>query len=186
MTYMFTYKSSETSTRFKTNKVNNWSRGQCLHIDFAFINKQSIQGFTSYLSTHCITTKYDYVFPTRNKRLPVDMLSFFIHSIRQQNINIQVILTDEGGELARSTAFLKFLLFHHSDLDTTSSYTSFLNKDERGHRTNLETIKSMLYDSNLGEKIWCFASQYSVFVRRCFCSPMVYINTCFGDTGLRA
>ena len=135
----------------KSNKAHNWSRGQCLHIDFIFINRPSIRGFTSYLSIHCMTTKYDFVFPTRHKRPPLDILSVFITMLKQQNIQIKVILTDEGGELARCTVFLYLLLKHHIHLDTTGAYASFINKDERGHRTLLGMIKSMIFGSNLGD-----------------------------------
>ena len=160
----------------KSTKEVSWSKGQCFHLDFAFINKPSIRGFTSYLSIHCITTKYDFVFPTHHKRPPLDILSVFIQILAQQNITIKAIVTDEGGELARCTAFLQLLVFHKIHLDTTGSYASFLNKDERGHRTNLGMIKSMLFGSGLGHRFWCYSLQYSVFLRRRFCNHTASIT----------
>ena len=103
----------------QSTKINNYTRGQCFHLDFAFINKASIRGFTSYLSIHCITTKYDFVFPTRHKRPPLEIIPVFIDLLKQQNITVHAILTDEGGELARCTAFLQLFLHKQIHLDTT-------------------------------------------------------------------
>ena len=66
----------------KSNKNNNWTRGQCFHLDFAFINKPSVRGFTSYLTCDCVLTKYPYRFLTRSKRAPIDIIRWIIRTLK--------------------------------------------------------------------------------------------------------
>ena len=137
-------------------------------MDFAFINQVSHRGFTAYLSIRDEFSAYPFAFPTKNKRPPLDLITWFIHNLNNQGIKPIQIMVDEGGELGRSSEFAKLLVEHNITMDTTGAYSSFRNHDERQHRTLTNLIKSLLYIGNLPNDYWCFALQYGVFLLRRF------------------
>ncbi len=59
------------ATKIKRNKTIPsrlpHKKGDILCMDYAFWNKRSIRGFTSLLSVVCMTTRFSFTFPTRNK-----------------------------------------------------------------------------------------------------------------------
>ena len=145
--------------------------GQMMQIDFAFYNCISVRGFTSYLACDCVRTGYSYRFLTRSKRPPCDLIKWLIHVLRKQNRPINFIRFDEGGELARSTEINQVLLDHDIVMQTTGGYASHLNgRTERGHRTDADSVRAMLFAAGLENKYWCFALMYHQFIKRRWCN----------------
>ena len=87
--------------------TTHYQPGQLLHADFCFMNKPSICGFTCVLVIVDARTRRLWVFCTPNKRPPVDILRYFLHTLRHEGKNngrgVQFMRTDKGGELARNT-----------------------------------------------------------------------------------
>jgi len=158
-------------SRNPTISVEHLEPGQMLQMDFAFMNTQSIRGFTSYLSCDCVVTKYSYRFCTRNKRAPVDVIRWIISTLRSQGKKIHFVRFDEGGELARSYDINKMLVEEFKVvMQSTGGYASHLNGiTERGHRTDSDAIKTSLYAAALDDEFWCFALLYDNYVNRRWC-----------------
>ena len=151
--------------------TNMLKPGQMLQLDFAFLNQQSIRGFTSYLSCDCVHTKYSFRFCTRSKRAPVDIIRWIVETLRKQGKPVNYIRFDEGGELARNCEIPKMLTEEYQIvMQTTGGYASHLNGiTERGHRTDADSIRSSLYAAGLSDEYWCFALMHSNFISRRWC-----------------
>ena len=97
-------------TRVPKNKTSvriKYQPGEYLALDYSFWNIKSIQGFTALLSVVCISTRFSFAFPTRSKRPPLATIQWLIKVLQQQGFKVLYIQSDEGGELGRSTDFLK-------------------------------------------------------------------------------
>ena len=147
------------------------SPGQMLYMDFCFYRTESIRGFTSYLSVTCYASNYSFVFPTRSKRPPLDIITWLIEVMKRQGFIVLIIRFDEGGELARSTEVCSLLTKLNIVMESTGGYSSdLLGKDERQHRTLGEMVRTMLYSANLSSKFWCYAIMYAVYIKRRWCN----------------
>ena len=61
-------------------------------------------------------------------------------------------------------------------MQTTEGYASHLSGcTERGHRTDGDMVRSLLYSASLGDEYWCFALMYSAFIARRWCNyPQIH------------
>ena len=99
--------------------------GQLIHMDFYFINKESIRGFTSVLLILDAKTRKMWQFPTPQKRPPLDIVEFFLAQLRRMGRTVQHIRTDCGGELARSSEFCALIKNKYKvGLERTGTYSS--------------------------------------------------------------
>jgi len=67
------------SRKLPRKKKVDWTQfdpGESLHMDFAFMPVTSIRGFTAFLSIKDAATNYTWIFLSRNKRPPLDILSY--------------------------------------------------------------------------------------------------------------
>ena len=73
--------------------------------------------------------------------------------------------------MARSHEITKLLVEDFQIImQTTGGYASHLNGAvERTHRTDGDTVRSMLYCAGLPDKFWCFALLYANYVHRRWC-----------------
>jgi hypothetical protein len=94
-------------------------RAQRFYIDFGFLRAltedfskpnaatdrvvQSFDGYTSYLLIVDEKTKYSWIFLTKSKSPPVELVSIFMKQFGNEHGG--VIRVDQGGELARSEDF---------------------------------------------------------------------------------
>ncbi len=159
------------ATRIKRNKIVQsklpHKKGDFLCMDYSFWNKTSIRGFTSLLSIICMTTRFSFTFPTRHKRPPLATISWLISVLRKQGFSVTYIQTDEGGELGRSSDFLKLLTKHNCIfLGTGRSGSSLNGIIERPNRTIAEAVRAKLLNSGLGDEFWCYAAEDTVFKQR--------------------
>lgn len=145
--------------------------GQMLQVDFAFMNKPSIRGFSSYLTFICVSTKYTFRFCSRSKRAPKELIRWVLNTLQNQNKKTNFIRFDEGGELARCEEIPKMLVEEFGiTMQTTGGYASHLNGTvERSHRTSSESVRTFLYTAGLSDEFWCFALMYANYVARRWC-----------------
>ena len=90
-----------------------------LHMDFGFVQSrtkrgdteeefkriESSQGYNSYLLIKDIKTKYCWLFLSKNKIPPLDLIRAFMRKYRCTTTENRWIRTDRGGELNGSSAF---------------------------------------------------------------------------------
>jgi hypothetical protein len=112
--------------------------------DFSRANKSkdrvvfSHDGFSSYLLVVDEASWYIWVFLTRTKDPPLDMISEFLQQHR--HVEGKCIRTDQGGELARSRALQDMVLRdHHYTLEPTGSDSLSKTVLWRFTTTNLES-----------------------------------------------
>ena len=72
-------------------------------------------------------TRFAFAFPTRHKRPPLATITWLIQILRKQGFPVTYVQTDEGGELGRSTDFLKLLTYHNCIYLGTGHSGSTLN-----------------------------------------------------------
>ena len=96
----------------------------------------------------------------------LDSASHFQHrllvhkTLRRQGFPVLYIQTDEGGELGRSTDFLKCLTSHECIFLGTGRAGSSLNgKVERPNRTIANSVRAKLLNSGLPDEFWCYAAE---------------------------
>jgi len=159
------------SRKLPRKKKVDWTQfepGESMHMDFAFMPVTSIRGFTAFLSIKDAATNYTWIFLSRNKRPPLDILSFFISIMKKENRTIRYIRVDEDKALANCTAFCKLLLLHNITLQTTGGYASSLNgKSESLNKVAKHTVSTILSSTNMDPIFWCFAMSHGNNIIRC-------------------
>ena len=83
--------------------------GQLIHLDFFFVNKESIRKFSSILKVVDAKTRRLWLFCTPNKNTLIDIIRIFLTQLRQMVRTVSHIRTDLGGELAGSAEFCKMV-----------------------------------------------------------------------------
>ena len=153
--------------RTKFRLKDTLKAGEFFCFDYSFWTTSSIRGFTSLLSAICMKTRYTFVFPTRNKRPPLDTIGWFIKTLRRQGFPVLYIQTDEGGELGRNSDFLKLLTQHECIYFGTGKSGSSMNGIiERPNRTIANSVRAKLLNAGLSDKFWCYAAEDSNFKLR--------------------
>ena len=116
-----------------TVNTDHLKLGKLLHIDFYFMNKVSIRGFTSVLNIVDAKGRKLWQFGTPSKRPPLLILRFFLMQLKRMGRECSHIRTDLGGELTRSSEFCHMLKEEFQIvLERTGTYSSWLNgKNER-------------------------------------------------------
>ena len=140
--------------------------GTRLHLDFSFYDQTSICKNKAALTIVEATARYQWRFPCKNKRPPIVLVICFVRTLRVQGYNVSQIRVDEGGELARSTCFMKSCKkVLNIVVETTGGYNSTNNgKVKASHRPAKRTVRMMLMTAGLPDSFWDYALQYGCFV----------------------
>jgi hypothetical protein len=129
-------------------------------MDFAFWNISSLHGFTSMLVIIDASTRMLWVFCTASKTPPMRIIQYFFNVLEQEHCFPKTIHVNEDGTLARFTDFTDYLIHQHITLDTTGSYSSFLNgKVERPHQTIAQIVRAMIINSGHNMNTWCYCAE---------------------------
>ena len=124
----------------------------------------SIDGYNSYLLIMDSATRHHWIFLTKSKDPPTDILHTFLktHGISD---GIRTIRTDQGGELAGSSEFRAMALKHEYIVEPTGADSSFQNGiAERPHRTLAQMMRCQLSAAGLPSSYWSFALLHSVYL----------------------
>jgi hypothetical protein len=101
-------------------------QGQLIQIDISFWNVTSIRGFSSLLSVIDGKDRMLWMFPTANKRPPLELLEFVFTMLQREGITILCVHVDEDGALANSSEFAAFLTKHSITMETRGVMLPFL------------------------------------------------------------
>ena len=136
------------------------------HLDFTFFNKRSIRGFEASLTIVDATSRMTFEFPCRNKRPPIDIIGYFFSLMKRQKFPCIAARVDEGGELAKSEEFNRFMIEElEMVMQTTGGDSSNLNgMAEAPHKLIKKMTRALLMTAGLSDRFWCFAMQYAVFL----------------------
>ena len=148
---------------------------QRIQMDFGFVSYKSKdgkgtllrsrQGFGSYLLIIDEYTRYIWVFPTKTKEPPIEVVDQFLMTYKLKE-GMRRVRTDLGKELARSREFRALITKHGYVLETTAANSSFQNsKAERPHRTLANMMRSMLKCAGLDKSFWADALMHAVYLR---------------------
>ena len=147
--------------------------GQKFQLDFGFMKAQhgdktnirSHEGYNSYVLIVDHFTRYIWVFLTKNKTPPINIVTQFLNTYGTKD-GVRIIRTDQGGELARSNAFKHVLDKAGYSLEITGSDNSSQNSiAERPHRTLGNMVRAGLENSGLHPKFWSDALLHAVHVK---------------------
>ena len=111
-------------------------QGQQFYLDFDFMGAStedytrpdkekdqvvlSYDGYNSYLLAVDEVSKYVWVFLTKSKEPPLDLITSFLNRFGHEKGDF--LRTDQGSELARSDAFRQTALTRHFELEIMPSY----------------------------------------------------------------
>ena len=105
---------------------------------------QSRHGFGSYLLIVDESTRYMWVFPTKTKEAPVQVVDQFL-TMYKRNTGLRRVRGDLGNELACSKLIQDAIAKHGYFLEQMAANSSFQNsKAECPHRTLGNMMRSML------------------------------------------
>ena len=142
-------------------------------MDFGFMKARlddknicSYDGYNCYLLIVDYYTRYTWVFLSRNKQPPIQTVQHFLESYRTKG-SIHIIRMDQGGELARSSAFAKAVQSAGYNLETTGADNSSQNSiAERPHQTLANMVRAALENSNVHGRFGSSALLHAVFVKK--------------------
>ncbi len=147
--------------------TDHLSKGEYLHLDFAFWDIPSIRHFTSMLVIVDAKTRMLWLFCTASKRAPMHIIVYFLNIMQREGCTVKTIRVDEDGSLARNTTFTSYLLEHNITMDTTGGYSSFLNgKVEHPHQTISQLVRAMLLNSGHPPSTWCYCAESAADIYR--------------------
>ncbi len=149
-----------------------------LHMDFSFYTITSMRGYTTCLTIVCAGTSYPFTFPTKSKTSPIQLVKWFVSTMKKTGREVVFIRVDEDGALANCSQFCQTIIQLNCILETTGGYNSENNgMVERPHGTLADMMRASLLGakhlfgdqlpSNLQiQKFWCFALQHSSYTMR--------------------
>jgi len=148
--------------RRPNNIYNDFQPEEALHMDYELMSQPSIRGFTAFLAVKDAATNYTWVFPTRNKRPPLDIVKYLLAILQKENRPTTYVRVDEDGALANNTEFCKLLHTSEIHLQGTGGYASDKNgKTESLNKALKHATLTALTSSNTPLDFWCFAMQHS-------------------------
>ena len=90
--------------------TDNLRPGELIHIDFWFLEVESIRKLTCALVIVDAKVRKMWTFCTPGKRPPLATIRYFLEQLKQSGRQVLNIRTDLGGELARSSEFCNVLV----------------------------------------------------------------------------
>ena len=124
---------------------------------------QSYDGFNSYLLVVDEISKHLWVFLTKSKDPPTDLMLMFLSKFGLPQGGI--LRTDNGGELAGSEHFRTMMAKAHYTVETTGADSPSQNGAvEKWNDTLAVTIRALLYGAGLNATFWSAALLHAVYL----------------------
>ena len=124
---------------------------------------ESIHELTSTFVDICSDNSHPFVFPSRSKRPPLDILKFLPATLRNHDKKVPLIIVDKDGALVRSSKFMKTCHNMNIIFQTKGGDASSINcKSESPNNKFGNITRALLLISIHRKEIWCFAHQYTI------------------------
>ena len=125
----------------------------------------SFDSFTLYLLVTNEASRFVWIFLTKDKNPPIDIVGTFLDQ-KGLKSGMRRVRIDKGGELAKSSAFRNLIQKQTYILKITGSDTSFQNSlSERLHRTFVDTMRTMLQAACLTNMYRSYALLHAVYLK---------------------
>ena len=163
ITHNYSHQATDTATKV----------GEIFSMDFGFVKGKvdnrlvrSHDGYSSYVLIVDHKTRYTWVFLTKNKKPPTNMIKIFLNIYGLKNVGVKIVRTDQGGELARSALFRSIVSECGYQVEITGADNSSQNgKAERPHRTMANMMRASLDNASLHPKYWSDALLHGTFIK---------------------
>jgi transposase InsO family protein len=137
-----------------------------IHKDDQGTTITSLDGYQCYLSIKDRKTRYQWVFPTKSKTPPLDIIDTFLTQHGHKTATRKTIRLDQGGDLYESHKFKEIALKHNFNLEPTGAGAPFQNgMVERVNQTLENMMRCLLLSANLGPEYWSFALTHAVYLK---------------------
>ena len=125
---------------------------------------ESFDGFVAYLIIVDEASKFVWIFLRKSKDPPVDLVSHFLQIYGRHSGG--VIRWDQGGELARSSAFRTTMLERHLyTVEPTGADSPSQNGGaEKWNDSLAVTTRALLYGASLPAKYWSAALTHAAYL----------------------
>jgi hypothetical protein len=128
---------------------------------------QSWDGYSSYLLVLGEASCFMWVFLTKSKDLPLDIIDQFLCKFRHEEGGS--LCSNQGGELAKSTALADMVLRKHQFVFEPTGLDSPLQNGAVEVCNNKLAVctRTLLYGANLPAKYWSAALLHAVYLNNC-------------------
>ena len=147
--------------------------GEIFSMDFGFVKGKvdnrlvrSHNGYSSYVLIIGHKTRYTWVFLTKNKRPPTEIITKFLQVYGLKDERVKIVRTNQGGELVNSKEFHSTIAACGYQCEITVAENSSQNgKAERPYRTMANIMRASLENATLHPKYWSDALLHSTFIK---------------------
>jgi hypothetical protein len=117
---------------------------------------ESYDGYNSYLLIVDDKSAMSWVFPTKSKRSPIKLVHLFLGTLGRDRLLGGFIWCNQGGELARSLAFIHMALTEYGyKIEPTGANSPSQNEQaEKWNNVFVVTTRTLLYGAALEPKYW--------------------------------
>ena len=168
------YQLTETSPKLPNFPTNV---GQHLHMDYGFVRGSdwssttndgklvtSIDKYRAYLLVIDKTSRYIWIYLTKDKSPPIKQVEGLLTHF--QRYQFATIMTDQGGELAKSNAFKLLCQQQQYILQPTGAYASKQNGlAEKPNQDLAQIMRCLLYSAGLDSRFWSYALRHAVYLK---------------------
>jgi hypothetical protein len=124
---------------------------------------ESQEGYITYLLIVDGHTHKVWVYPIKMKEHPIETVDLFLQQFGLRDGTQRYIHTDQGGELAKSTAFCNIVAKHGYAIKSTGPNVS--SQNGRRDTALLPTmVWCMLYGASLSAEFWADALVYAAYL----------------------
>jgi len=126
----------------------------------------SIDGYRAYLIIVDRHSRFTWVFLTKSKAPPVEIVTTFLKQHGQQSLQHKTIRTDKGGKLWNCQAFRQCVLQAGYLLEPTAAGAPSQNGlAERPNLTLSVMVRCLLHSTAFGPEFWSFALLHAVYLK---------------------
>lgn len=152
--------------------------GQVFQMDMGFVRSTkykhqedghlvtSMDGYNGYLVVVDRATRYTWLFLSRTKLPPLDLIKAFLHTHGSKTTSLKRIRTDQGGELWGSHDFQRMVQSTGFLLEPTAADASFQNGvAERPNCSLADIMRALLHTADMGPEYWSWAILHALYLK---------------------
>ena len=151
--------------------------GQYLHMDYGFVRGSdwsakdndgklvtSVDKYRAYLLIIDESSRYIWIYLTRTKSPPLEQVQGLLKRFDQYKY--ATIMTDQGGELAKSNDFKQLCNNYNYIVQPTGAYASKQNgMAEKPNKDLAQIMRCLLFSAGLDSRFWSYALRHAVYLK---------------------